>query len=1036
MGQVFLAEQDHPHRRVALKVVRPDVFSPSLRKRFQFEVDVLGKLQHPGIAQIHEAGQIDREGRPLPYFAMEYVEGIELRRYSKQQGLGIRERLELVARICDAVHHAHANGIVHRDLKPENVLVVESSSATSEEGTDEFARLGQPKVLDFGVARATDADIQMTTQHTDVGKLVGTLSYMSPEQVIGDSRRLDTRSDIYAIGTLLYELLSGRLPFDLRNKPIPEAARIIREEEPTRLGSIRTVFRGDIDTIVCKALEKDRDRRYASTAELAADIRRYLSSEPITAHPPSTLYQLKKFARRNKGLVTGLALAFLILVVGIISSLTFAVRASRGEEEAHRAAYRLGLTAADAVGATDPLQALRHLEAVPPEFRGWEWRHLRARFTPQLKKYVVPARITERHRRSFFYSHLRVTACRPDGSLLAARMGSGGIELFDPESGKVVGTFGTAEDLLVPVLSPDGSHLATISRTKEKLIVWNTRTGRSLFEMPIDSGNIGDLCFSPDSSLILLASTENTSLIETATGHCRFRTAPFPTNSRQAVFSPDGARFALQGANWGDERCGGDEFFVCVYTTSGDCLAHRKMLSGNCSMAFSPDGSRLSIGQLQRKISILDATTLDVIEVLQGHTDLVSALAFSPSGGQLASASRDGTVRIWNLYRKSTSCAFASLPRGFGITSLTYSRDGEMLAAGNYFGVLLWDLQRNACSVLKGHESYVYRVTFDPAGALLASGGWDKTVRLWDPLTGEELADLPASDARYKLHFTPDGTRLIGTEIWDSATVSRLTAPRRKVDDALFEPQEAKVPKALRYLHHAAGGAKVASLGECYALSWNRSLAAQGLPSGEVRIFRCDTGEVFDTLRRDDVGVCSVAFSPDDRKIISGDANGRVTVWDLHSGSEVARLEGHTGSVYTVNWSPDGSRIVSGGNDCAIILWDARTHEQVFVLHGHTSYVHSVCFSPDGTMLASGSGDGTVRIWDSVPSAERWNQIRRERAMQHEAEPMVDRLLAELEDGLDVADRLRADGDLTDESRGAALRVLLRSLASPDEAGP
>lgn len=1023
MGQVYLAEQDHPRRRVALKIVRPDVFSQSLLKRFQFEVDVLGKLQHPGIALIHEAGQIDSDGKSLPYFAMEYVEGVELRRYSMKHELGVRERLELVARICDAVHHAHLNGIVHRDLKPDNVLVVDSTSTTTTEDIDEFVHLGQPKVLDFGVARATDADVQLTTQQTDVGKLVGTLSYMSPEQVVGDSRRLDTRSDIYAIGTLLYELLAGRLPFDLRNKPIPEAARIIREEEPTRLGSIRTVFRGDIDTIVSKALEKDRERRYVSAAELAMDIRRYLASEPITAHPPSTFYHLRKFARRHKGLVAGLLLSILILVVGIISSLTFAVRATRGEEEAHRAAYRLSLTAADAVGETDPLQAMKHLEAVPPELRGWEWRHLHARFTPHLREYRVDGQTS----RTIFYSHLRVTACCPDGSLLAARMAKDGIELFNPESGEVSGVFGTAGELLVPILSPDGSRLAGISRTREKLVVWNIRTRNPLFEMPVVFKNIGGVCFSPDSSLILLSCTDSASLIETATGRCRFRTAPYPTHSNHAVFSPDGSLFALSGTDWGTDLCGGDDYHICIYTTSGDCLAHKKMNGGNWSMAFSPDGTRLAIGQQQRMICMLDAATLDVSDVLQGHTGIVSALAYSPSGGSLASASTDGTVRIWNLSGKYTSRVVTGMHHKFGLTSLTYSRDGEQLAGGNYLGIRLWAVNREARSILKGHKSYVYLVAFNPDGSLIASGAWDYTVRLWDPMTGEALAAIPARDARSSLHFTPDGTRLVGRlDIWDPATGSDLKAPRKKADDVLLEPLTDQVKGLVYRFRGAAGGAKYATTGECRALSWDRSLAAEGLESGEISIVDCVSGKQLKTLGRHDSQVFSVAFSPDSRKVISGDANGVVKVWDLDSGKERATLKGHTGCVYTINCSPDGSRIVSGGNDCTIILWDAVTFEQVFVLRGHTSYVHSVCFSPDGTMLASGSGDGTVRIWDTIPPAERWKQIQRNEILRLEAEPLVDRLIKELNDPLDVADRLRDDRTLSDEFRRAALNVLLR----------
>ncbi|MCH8315864.1 MAG: serine/threonine protein kinase, partial [Planctomycetes bacterium] len=223
MGTVFLAEQDKPTRLVALKVIRPGVASANLLRRFEHESQVLGKLQHPGIAQIYEAGTADTGEGAQPYFVMEYVRGRSLLEYAQGSQLGTRQRLELLAKICDAVQHAHQKGIIHRDLKPGNILVTEE---------------GQPKILDFGVARATDADIQATTIQTDVGQLVGTIPYMSPEQAGGDVTELDTRSDVYALGVLGYELLAGRLPYDLKDKMIHEAVRVIREDDPTPLSSI------------------------------------------------------------------------------------------------------------------------------------------------------------------------------------------------------------------------------------------------------------------------------------------------------------------------------------------------------------------------------------------------------------------------------------------------------------------------------------------------------------------------------------------------------------------------------------------------------------------------------------------------------------------------------------------------------------------------------------------------------------------------------------------------------------------------------
>jgi eukaryotic-like serine/threonine-protein kinase len=252
MGVVYEAEQDQPRRAVALKVLKPGLASPELLRRFELESEVLARLQHPGIAQIYEAGTADSGFGPQPYFAMEFIHGAPLRVYAEAHHLNMRQRLELMARVCDAVEHAHQRGIIHRDLKPGNILVDEA---------------GQPKILDFGVARATDSDAQATKQ-TDVGQLVGTLAYMSPEQVMADPLALDTRSDVYALGVILYELLAEKLPYMLSNQ-LHEAVRAIREEDPTPLSSISRAYRGDVETIVAKALEKDKGRRYASAAALA-----------------------------------------------------------------------------------------------------------------------------------------------------------------------------------------------------------------------------------------------------------------------------------------------------------------------------------------------------------------------------------------------------------------------------------------------------------------------------------------------------------------------------------------------------------------------------------------------------------------------------------------------------------------------------------------------------------------------------------------------------------------------------------------------
>jgi len=320
MGAVYEAEQDHPRRTVALKIIKSGMASPELLRRFEQESQALGRLQHPGIAQIHEAGTVDTGFGPQPYFAMELIHGRSPRDYAEANHLNTSERLDLMVKICEAVHHAHQRGLIHRDLKPGNILV---------DGT------GQPKILDFGVARLADSDARATLK-TDLGQLVGTLAYMSPEQALADPLDIDTRSDVYSLGVILYELLAGRMPYTI-SKNLHESIQAIREEDPARLSAVNRTYRGDIETIVAKSLEKDRARRYGSAAEMAADIQRYLNDEPIVARPPSTSYQLRKFARRNRSLVAGIAAVFVVLVAGVAAFAWQTAQVTRERDRALKA---------------------------------------------------------------------------------------------------------------------------------------------------------------------------------------------------------------------------------------------------------------------------------------------------------------------------------------------------------------------------------------------------------------------------------------------------------------------------------------------------------------------------------------------------------------------------------------------------------------------------------------------------------------------------------------------------------------------------
>ena len=308
MGTTYEAVQATPRRRVAVKVVRASRFSEQALRRFEYEGQMLARLQHPGIAQIYEAGMwTDEEGNERPFMAMEFVEGCSLSEYVKRNDLGSDACLRLFQKICEAVHYSHQRGVIHRDLKPDNILIRKD---------------GQPKVIDFGVARATDSDLNFVTQQTNMGQLIGTLQYMSPEQVEYDTTDLDTRSDVYALGVILYEMLCGALPYDLKERALHEAVRVICEDQPEHPSTFHRYLRGDVETITLKALEKNRNRRYGSAEDLSSDIRRYLENDPIEARPPSLGYRLSKFSRKHKGAaISAAALAIAITVGGVVSAM-------------------------------------------------------------------------------------------------------------------------------------------------------------------------------------------------------------------------------------------------------------------------------------------------------------------------------------------------------------------------------------------------------------------------------------------------------------------------------------------------------------------------------------------------------------------------------------------------------------------------------------------------------------------------------------------------------------------------------------------
>jgi WD40 repeat protein/predicted Ser/Thr protein kinase len=1025
MGAVYEAEQDRPQRTVALKVIRPGLLAPELLRRFAHEVEILGRLHHPGIAQIHEAS-VAQDGQP--FFAMEFIRGLPLDEYARQRSLTLRDRVELLARVCDAVQHAHDQGVIHRDLKPANILVDES---------------GQPKVLDFGVARATD--LLTGAGLTQTGQLLGTPSYMSPEQVTGDSAAIDRRADVYALGVILFELLAHRLPLQLANRPLAEAARLILEEEPPRLGSIYPELRGDVETIVAKALEKDTARRYPSPAELAADLRRWLAHEPILARPPSALYHLRKFARRHKGLVGGVLATVAALVLGLVGTTLFAVGEARQRRQAEYQTYRARIAAAvGALALHDVADARRQLDDAPQELRDWEWHHLHSRLDDSSEviplpagKYgfllaapdqlrigaMTPARLRLMDLKGDEVGSVPVGAGRGPlafpmqtrhGLRVAAWAGNKAFDLLD-EAGQVHchAEVPLAKEPGSIVVSPDGTRLAW-PRHDGEVIVYSATTGKQTAVLGGHRGGAWALTFSPDGTRLASGGEDKmVRLWDAATGALLATCEGHTSKVLGVAFSPDGKRLVTTSSDatvrqW--DAAKGKQAGVPYDRHSGEVM---------CA-AYSPDGQWVASAGTDRTVRVWRAKDRQDAAVLHGHTGAVSQVAFAPGGRRLASLS--------------------------GVASFFVAGDGT---------VRVWDVDPGATlPVLRGHTKYVYPVAFSPDGRWIASGDWDGTARLWDAATGEPCAELPHAGYVLSLAFTPDSQRLVTgsfgedqLRIWDVATA-------RVVDKGIPGPGQ-----DFRFLTVSPDGKRVAAGADNMPLcvsdltTGERLFSAEGTPLAYspdgrwLAIVRADGrtvalldarthAQVAEFHGDDELGhVHSAAFSPDSRLLAISSFDSTVRLW--HVDSRTCRvLTGHTFEVFAVAFHPDGTRLATAGRDGAVWLWDLKRGEEVARLPGHITYIWSLAFSPDGTTLASASGDSTVRLWDTTPLKKRNDARREAAALKPEAERLVEQLWRQKNAWAAVVDALRADRSLSEAQRHAALRVVLRRSAPQVETKP
>jgi WD40 repeat protein/serine/threonine protein kinase len=956
MGVVYMAEQEQPVRRkVALKIIKPGMDSAHVIARFEAERQALALMDHTNIAKVLDAGATDT-GRP--FFVMELVKGVPITRFCDGNNLSVRERLELFVPVCQAIQHAHQKGIIHRDVKPSNVLV------TLYDGRP------VPKVIDFGIAKATEQRLTERTLFTQYGEIIGTFEYMSPEQAEMSGLDIDTRSDVYSLGVLLYELLTGSTPLihkRLREVAYTELLRLIREEEAekpsTRLShsgealasialqrktepeKLSKLVRGELDWIVLKALEKDRMRRYESASAFAADVQHYLNDEAVQACPPSAGYRLRKFARRNKRVLATVTLLGVMLLVAVgavaASALWAAVQAKARlqvevatSKELERNLYFTHIALAEREQAVANWgRAEELLDACPEHLRDWEWYYLkRLRHAPPLTLAVGERQIGGT---GFGLDFSR------DGRLLAAPCGGPTVKVWDLATGEeVLVVSGHTKRVIRVAFSPDGRRLASASED-QTVKIWDITTGAREVNSP------------------------------------RFNLEGHQATVRGLAFSPDGRRLASAG---GDSR--GDKWVMLWDTTTGERLfkfpgEYTRFTFLN--IAFSPDGRRLAAGSEDNSVKIWDVETGRELFTLRGHTESVFSVFFSPDGRRLASLGWDGSsVKVWDLppgepgvsapEGRVLTSQFSRGRHSNGAWSVAFSPDGQRLAIASGVAdgnVRVYDVTTgDLLYTLAGHIDRVVSVAFSPNGQRLASTCIDKTVKLWETATGKEVLTL-RGHTEHPIHalFSPGGERLVslgvdGTlKVWDAMP-------------ALANSQ--------RHTLELSGHAGIV-YGVAFSPDGRRLASASA--DRTVKVSDAVTGQELLTLHGHTDKVLSVAFSSDGRRLASGGLDWAVKLWDAVTGREVLTLSGFKGPVRSLAFSPDNKHLATCGTLQVVEVWDLPTDDSGVSAPGsrgltrrfslqHGDFVYMVAFSRDGRYLATASADTTAKIWDAATGKE------------------------------------------------------------------